>query len=383
MRVAIDLTALADHLSGIERYAGNVARQLVLLDADDDFVLLFKGAVHPSLAALGERDNVEVRVVTRAHGGKAVFSQLALPRELRRLHPDVALFLAFPCPVLYRGTAVSAIHDLCCYDCPDTMTWHSRVLWRVLDGCAARRGGRLVTVSEFSRGRIVGRYGMEAARVTVVPCGVDRGRFDPGFGAGREAEVRERYGLPGRFVLSLSTIEPRKRLDLLVAAWSELWDAGATDRDLVLAGRCGWKVDRLLDGISPAAREHVRLTGFVADDDLPVLYRMGDPFVFPSRYEGFGLPPVEAHDSGARVLCSDIPSLREVCGDRVAYFRSGDKDDLKRALVDAGRFDGMSGEPLDYSWEASARRLAEVVGSLRGGPAPATTTKTIGGHHEC
>lgn len=359
-RIAIDLTSLADNFSGIERYAANIAKSLIEQDNEDSFVLLFKESVFPWFEGLERRDNVEIRVIPRGLGGKAVFSQVTLPRVLDELHPELALFLAFPCPLTYTGSSVSAIHDLTCFDCPDTMTNRSRLYWRAAADNAVRGSKRVITVSEFSKSRIVERYAKDPGQVTVARDGVDRALFNEETGRGREAEVRERYGLPGRFVLSLSTIEPRKRLDLLVGAWGELWDEGAIERDLVLAGRKGWKVDELLAGLSEDARAHVCFTGFVEDADLPVLYRMGEPFVFPSRYEGFGLPPVEAHDSGARVLCSDIPCLKEICGDKVAYFRSGDKDDLKRALTDPHLFDGVSTEPLEYSWDVEARKVLEL-----------------------
>lgn len=361
MRVAIDLTALADNFSGIERYAACMARSILEQDDADELVLVFKDAVHPWFKGYTGRRGVELHIVPRGRGGKAVFSQVALPRELRRIAPDVALFMAFPCPLAYGGKSVSTVHDLSCHDCPDTMTVKSRLLWRMLDGHAAAGHRHVITISEFSKGRICEYYRKGSTEVSVAYCGIDRDLFDGGTGLGREAGVRERYGLPRRFVLSLSTIEPRKRLDLLVDAWGELFDEGATNHDLVLAGRKGWKMDELLADLSDGARAHVHFTGFVEDADLPVLYRMGEPFVFPSRYEGFGLPPVEAYDSGAQVLCSDIPCLKEICGDKVAYFRSGDKDDLKRKLADPHLFDRVSGEPLEYSWDSEARKVLRLL----------------------
>lgn len=364
MRIAIDLTSLADNFSGIERYAANMARSIVGQDDSDEFVLLFKEKVFPWFEGFRDRSNVELRVIPRSKGGKAIFSQFMLPRELKRLKSDLALFMAFPCPLLYDGEAISAVHDLTCFDCPDTMTGKSRTYWMAEINNVTRGRKKVLTVSQFSKSRIVERYGKDPNDVIVAYDGVDRSVFNTTFGKGTEDDVRSRYGLPRRFVLSLSTIEPRKRLDLLVAAWSELWDEGVIDRDLALAGRKGWKVDELLAGVSDEARGHIHFTGFVANKDLPVLYRMGDPFVFPSRYEGFGLPPVEAHDSGARVLCSDIPCLREICGDKAAYFRSDDKDDLKRALTDLHLFDSVSSEPMEYSWDIEARKVIKTCAGL-------------------
>lgn len=360
MKVVIDLTSLADNLSGIERYAASMAQSILRQDTSDEFVLLFKESVFPWFERFREQSNVKMRVIPRGRSGKAVFSQVTLPRQLDRLKPDLALFMAFPCPVAYRGASVSTVHDLSCHDCPDTMTIKSRLLWYTLDGQAVAGDRQVITISEFSKDRIVEHYGKDSSQVIVAFCGIDCNLFNTDVGVGGETRVRERYNLPEKFVLSLSTIEPRKRLDLLVSAWAELWDKGYMDRDLVLAGRKGWKVDELLAGMSDGMRTHVHFTGFVENSDLPILYRMADTFVFPSRYEGFGLPPVEAHNSGAHVLCSDIPCLQEICQDKVAYFKSGNMEDLKRALIDSHLFDGVSTEPLEYSWDVEAEKIMRL-----------------------
>ena len=364
MRIAIDLTALSDNFSGIERYACEMAKAMLELGTKDSFILLFKDEVYPDYAKWADDGRVSMTVIPSKGRSKLVFSQLMLPLVLWKTKADVYLFMAFPAPVLFSSKrAVSTVHDLSCWDCPQTMTTKSRLLWRVLDGRAAAGHRLVITISEFSKERICDFYGKDSSEVTVAYCGIDRGLFDTGTGVGREAEVQQYYGLPERYVLSLSTIEPRKRLDLLVAAWSQLWDVGAIDYDLVLAGRKGWKMDKLLAGVSDGAQGHIHFTGFVEERDLPVLYRMSDAFVFPSRYEGFGLPPVEAHDSGARVLCSDIECLKEICDDKVAYFRDGDVADLERALTNPRLFDGVSAEPLEYSWDVEA---SKVLGLLKG-----------------
>ncbi len=366
MKIGIDLTWLADNFTGIERYAANMAKRMVALDRVNDYVLFFKDEPFEWFANYAESGLAEVVVTPRGRGGKAVFSQLALPGVMSKAKLDLALFMSFPCPLLYGGASVSAIHDLTPYDCPDTMTGKSRLFWKAVDRKAVAGDRRVITVSEFSKGRICEHYGKSPDQVTVSYSGIDGELFNPETGRGREREVREKYGLPERYILSLSTIEPRKRLDLLVGAWAELRARGGYEADLVLAGRKGWKVDELLASLDEDALAHVHFTGFVDDADLPVLYRMSEMFVFPSRYEGFGLPPVEAHDSGANVLCSDIPCLKEVCGDKAAYFESGSKESLAAALANPGLFDAVSKERLVYDWDDAAGRVLSGL-ALTGG----------------
>lgn len=357
MRIGIDLTWLADNFTGIERYAANMAIHMIALDHENDYVLFFKDEPFQWFADYSDQGLADVVVVPRGRFGKAFFSQFVLPGVMKKESLDLALFMSFPCPFFYGGASVSTIHDLTPYDCPDTMTGKSRLFWKVLDRKAVSGNRTVITVSEFSKGRICDYYGKKPEQVIVSYSGIDDSLFNDESGKGREAEVRAKYGLPERYVLSLSTIEPRKRLDLLVESWAELRARGGYDLDLVLAGRRGWKVDELLASLDEDTLTHVHFTGFVDDRDLPVLYRMSDMFVFPSRYEGFGLPPVEAHDSGAKVLCSDIPCLKEVCGDKAAYFKSGSKEDLVAALLDTKLFEGVSAEPLVYSWEDAACRV--------------------------
>ena len=356
MRVAIDLTSLADNFSGIERYAACMTQALLKIDDSNEYVLYFKDEVHPEFSAYKTRDNVTTEVLS-SHGlGKLIFSQLILPRALYCSRTDCSLFFAFPAPLLYRGPSISTIHDLSCYDCPETMTAKSLLLWRALDRHAVSKNKRVITISQFSKDRIVSHYKINPRRVVVAYCGVNQEQFNTEAGRGREEEIRERYSLPSRYFLSLATIEPRKNLKFLIKSWAEAFSQGRIDADLVLAGRRGWKTEGLLKEIPEKVMQHIHFTGFIADSDLPVLYRESLAFVFPSRYEGFGLPPVEAMASGARVICSDIPALREICEGGAEYFSISESEDLIRCLctitVKTNAFD-----PRNYTWNTEAEKI--------------------------
>ena len=105
--------------------------------------------------------------------------------------------------------------------------------------------------------------------------------------------VKNKYSLPSQYILCLSTLEPRKNMRLLIKAYSDLWKEKKLKTDLVLAGRKGWKIDNLLNSLDDEILEHIHLTGFIEDEDLPTVYHCADVFVFPSIYEGFGIPPLE------------------------------------------------------------------------------------------
>ena len=364
MKVAIDLTSLADNFSGIERHAAELSYSLLEIDKSNTYVLVFKESVHPlfSKSDLLTRANVKVEVLPRGEHGKLYFSQIILPRELKRIGAELAVFLAFPAPVLYTGRAVSTIHDLCWHDAPETMLLKSRLYWEFLEKVNARRNVKILTISQFSKQRIVDVLHVPESKVVVTYCGVDSKLFNR-----EKAEVvsldalKVKYEIPDSYVLTLSTIEPRKNIGLLVDAWVRACQEDGYAPDLVLAGRRGWKQEALIDNVPEQLKERVHFTGFVGDDDLPSLFANSELFVFPSIYEGFGLPPIEAASCGARVLCSDIPCLKEICGEGVKYFKSGDVSDLKRALISANENDAVLPAIREYSWLDSAKTLIDGI----------------------
>lgn len=362
MRVAIDLTSLADNFSGIERYAAELSRALLNIDDKNDYIFVFKADVHPALSSVVNKDNVCIKVLPRGKMGKLFFSQLTLPFALMQLKADIAIFPAFPTPLLYVRKAISTIHDLCWLDAPETMLPKSRIYWKVLDSVNVMRNKKILTVSQFSKSRITNVYKVPEDKVVVTNCGVDSKLFNQQKAASVSfASLKEKYSLPDKYILTLSTIEPRKNISLLIEAWTKACSKFDYDRDLVLAGRKGWKQESLLECVPSTLLNRIHFTGFVANDDLPALYAHSELFVFPSVYEGFGLPPVEAAYSGARVLCSDIPCHKEICGNGVDYFKSNDCDDLLNHLLMANNSQKQYPSIRDYSWDCSAMELKKII----------------------
>jgi glycosyltransferase involved in cell wall biosynthesis len=226
----------------------------------------------------------------------------------------------------------------------------------------------VLTLSDFSKGEIVRRYCVSPDKVLVAPCAADP-RFHPLKDKARLAEVRQHYGTGEHFILCVGDLQPRKNLKTLIAAYVKLRRADTIRQKLVLVGRKAW----LYDDIFAAARmsgyqEALVFTGYVPDDDLVALYNAADLFVYPSIYEGFGLPPLEAMACGTPVVTSNTSALPEVVGDAAMTVGPLDVEALAGAiatvLASADLRARLSALGLQraatFSWEATARLIASA-----------------------
>jgi glycosyltransferase involved in cell wall biosynthesis len=247
-----------------------------------------------------------------------------VPRDLDLVHHAVTV----PIP-RFRGPTVLTIFDVQHLDLPEIFSRGERVFRRWAYEGAARHATLVVTGSEYSKGRLVESAGIEAERIEVVPLGIDHDRFRPG-PAGADAELLQPLDLPERFAVYPANLWPHKNHGRLLDGL-----ALADDRELalVLTGQGYGRLDELMAharriGIA----ERVRHLGYVERDQVPALYRAAVGMVFPSLYEGFGLPPLEAMACGCPVAASDRGSLGEVCGGAALTFDAESPEDIAAAI---------------------------------------------------
>jgi glycosyltransferase involved in cell wall biosynthesis len=273
-------------------------------------------------------------------------------------------------PVRGSIRVIVTIHDLAIVRFPQKFrawhrTWTSWLLPRVI-----RKADAVVAVSQATRNDIVQLLGVAPERITVIPCGIN-GEFSSPIDEARLQRVRERYDLPGEFLISVGAIEPRKNLVRLLQAIKLLVESEPRFRDLTLvhAGPVGWHAADVPRAVAELRLErHVRFLGFVPDDDLAALYRLARASVYPSLFEGFGLPVLESMASGCPVVTSDCSSLPEVAGDAAVLVdptsveaiadgirRVWDDEDLRRCLIDRARRRAAT-----FTWDAAARATVEL-----------------------
>jgi glycosyltransferase involved in cell wall biosynthesis len=260
--------------------------------------------------------------------------RLRLPVPVETLCGPTDLFHAsdFVLPPVARARSLLTVHDLSFLAVPDCADAGLRAyLSRVVPRSVAR-AQHVLADSASTRSDLIDRLGVAPERVTVVYPGVEE-RFRPQPGDAT-ARVRQRYQVgDGPFILGVGTLEPRKNWPGLIRAWTLMRQASGLPHRLVIAGGKGWLAQDIFTAAqaSPFSRDIV-FTGFVDDADLPALYAAAGVFAFPSRYEGFGIPVVEAMACGTPVVCADNSSLPEAAGDAALLVTAGDDGALAAAL---------------------------------------------------
>lgn len=366
MRIAIDLTALAFNFSGIERFALNISKRMIENNNEDIFCLLFCNEVYTAFQQICNKKNVEYKIVKAQKNkiSKLFMFQFSNLIALKKFKADRYVFLAFAPPLLFRDkNIVTTIHDIGYFDCPKMWKWYVTLYGKCKICLAVRHSKKLVAVSEFTKNRIREKFGYKK-NIDIVYNAIDS-RFNTNqVSKQNEENIKNKYNLPhGSFLLCLSTLEPRKNLPLLIQAYSDLKVKQQIKAELVIAGRKGWKIEHLLDNIDPQIKRTIHITGFVDDDDLPEIYKLADCFVFPSIYEGFGIPPLEAISCGTQTIVSDLFVFKETLGDAAIYFKNNDLIDLKDKILHSKKIDEsiLAKQSTLYSWDSSAKKYMEII----------------------
>lgn len=362
MRVAIDARVLGSRTGGDETYMRNVIHALATVDPGGDYTL-FLSSSRGELVSGAERMR---RMIVQPRVGR-VPNPCSIPLALARARVDVvhAVYMA---PWLYPIRVVVSVHDIAYERYPQFFPPSMVAGFRRLVPLTIRRASAVLTLSEFSKRDLVQHYHLSPEKVVVAPCAADP-IFRPVRDEARLAAVRAYYETGDRFILCVGNLQPRKNLKRLIEAYVRLRRAGATQHRLVLVGKKAW----LYDDTFVAARESgfgedLIFTDYVPDNDLVALYNAAELFVYPSIFEGFGLPPLEAMACGTPVVTSNTSSFPEVIGDAALAVDPLDAEALASAMAavlsDADLSARLSAQGLQraalFSWEETARIILNV-----------------------
>lgn len=382
MRIGIDYTAAVRQGGGIGRYTRNLVRALAKLDTRNRYTLFVAGGWGAGDGLGSWPPNFRVRSFPLSDRWLTILWQrLRLPIPIQAVTGPLDLFHSpdFVLPPTGSATSILTVHDLSFSRLPDCYVPAFQQYLQAAVSRSVRRAHWILADSESTRRDLVDRMGIDPGRSLVVYPAVE-GRFQPVQDTQLLAEVRRRYHLPERFILGLGTIQPRKNFVGLIKGFQRLLQAKGKSADLenlnlVIGGERGWLFQETLDSAAQAGLEgRVHFPGFIADEDLPALYSLARVFAFPSWYEGFGLPVLEAMASGTPVVAADNSSLPEAVGEAGLMVPAGDSDalaqalariltdkDLRQRLVQAG-FE----QARRFSWEQSAARLLQLFQACGG-----------------
>jgi glycosyltransferase involved in cell wall biosynthesis len=374
MRIAFDGTTLTPGRTGVGYYTEHLLQHLAA--RGDDEVIVLSNRPLDTTRPLPPRTLVAPASVPLP---RLVWMQTLAPRALRRLRPDVVHFTNGMVPFDSPVPTVVTIHDMSLTMYPRYHPLRRVLLNRPLVDLAAQRADAIITVSQSAKRDIMRLYGTDGRRIHVVHEAAAPS-FRPVHDRAVLDGIRRRYGLAERVILYVGTIEPRKNLPKLIAGFAQRHKSGDLPHQLVCAGPYGWlsrEVEELIERLE--IEDAVRFIGYVPFADLPALYSLAEMFVFPSIYEGFGLPVIEAMACGTPVVTGHVAALAEVAGGAVEHVERLDADQLGETMVRLARSPerrhhlsllGLQRSQA-FSWERAASETVKVYQNALSGEATA------------
>ena len=371
MRIGLDGYPLISPKTGVGHYTFELATELARLAPEHAFELIAPAPYPPEvLAHIDPIPNLRtVSVTTNLITGR--WWAVGLPRYVRRAGLDLFHGTNYEVPLRSYGRNVLTVHDLSLFTHPETHDQRIARRSRRRLPIMLRSAARIITPTEAIKRELIDRFKLDANIVIVTPE-APRKAFRP-MPAGQTAEVKQRLGIANDFILCVGTIEPRKNLLTLVRAFAELLRNTGHRPQLIIAGPKGWLTAEFDRAVAEADfGDRLRLIGYVGDDDLRALYSSCKAFVYPSLYEGFGLPPLEAMACGAPVVASRIAAHVETLGAHAYLVEPTDERALAKVIVmlleNQNERNRLSQSGIEhaaqFSWEKTAKLTLKIYEGL-------------------
>ncbi len=378
--VVIDIRLLGKKRTGDEMVFFHLTKEVLRIGEGYRYVLLTDDVEPGAIAVLAERlgcaGNSHARIISLPSRNRFVWNLWTLPRYLFRntidvFHTQYILPLCLP-----RRTKVAVhIHDVSFRAYPELIGWKDRFFLWLLIPRSLRRAARVIVPSQFTKDEIMRYYGTDPEKITVVPNSLGEEFLETvPDDQERDHDIRKKYHLPGRFIIAVGTLQPRKNIPFLIEAFAVLHKR-LPDMKLVLVGnRDAHHIDPDIDRVIAThhLEEAVMFPGFVDKADLPYVIRLATAFALPSLYEGFGIPMLEAMSQDVPVAAADIPSLRETGGEAAAYFDPASlascAEKLYTLCTDQKCRQSLQGAGKErikhYSWQKSATLLLDIYSKI-------------------
>jgi len=372
MRFSVDAHAIGRHLTGNEVYVRNLLQGFAALDQSSEFIAYLSQSRNGAEAAVPERF-----MQRRVSANSLKRLGVDLPRRLSEDRPDL-VHVQYTAPLACPVPIVVSVHDISFLEHPEYFPWPRALQLRLTVRRTIKRAARVITPSEFSRKRLLDAYHPDPSKVAVVPIAMSPTfrpiARDPAF-----RWVAQRFNIREPFVLTVGDLQPRKNQIGLIEAFEELVLTNSQlPHHLVIVGKDTWFSDRIVEAAKTSRiADRIVFTGFVNDDELLHLYNACELMVFPSFYEGFGIPILEAMACGRAVACSNTASMPEVANAAALLFDPEKRSEIVRAMRDVlldvelrVRMERMSLHRASlFTWERTAERTLAIYHEVAGAQA--------------
>lgn len=376
LKIAIDVRTINKPRSGVGYYVTNLVEQLRAIDQENSYCLISNDArFDTTLACSPNFNHCHTVISNENHMVGDLWENTYLPRQLMSRGIDVFHGPAFMIP-LYKGDlkTVATIHDIVAYILPRTIPMKYSLYMKALIGQVVKKADRLISVSESTKQDLVRWLGVPEGKISVVPQGVGSEFHPPLPGEEDRGElVRKKFGIRGDFFLFVGNLEPRKNLIRIMQAFELARDKTGRDLQLVICGKQGWLYDDILAAYERIRRDsEIVLTNYVDEADRLWLYQNTRTFLFPTLYEGFGMPVLEAMACGAPVITSNVSSFPEICGDAALLVDPYDVKGIADAILALEKSPDLRSSLREkglervkqYTWRETAARTLDVYRSV-------------------
>lgn len=377
MHIVINGLLLSSRPSGIGQYILHLVQAMIpQLQVQERLTLLVPEDLDRASLPFASGENLDilhVPVPSNKPARRILWEQTTLPGLAERWRASLLFSPAYALPVRLRIPGVVTVHDLAFMRYADVHPRPNRMYLTWITRLSVKRAERIIAVSESTKQELVELLAVPSHKIAVIHNGVSS-RFRRA-AQSEVLRIRERYELPEKYILYVGNIEPRKNLPLLLQAFDQLKSHADIPHQLVILGQRAWlhgAVDNTWQGLKSKAA--IRFTGYVPADDLPALYSGAEVFVYPSLYEGFGLPILEAMACGTPVITSSTSSMPEVAGDAAELVDPHSVDALSNALLHLLK-DGRRRHELvqkglrraaEFTWDRTSRLTLELLRAVTG-----------------
>jgi glycosyltransferase involved in cell wall biosynthesis len=381
MKITFDAHPLVEKFkSGIGMYEYNIIKSLIDMFPEDSYYYNFF-SVSDTIDKINElkyfdKGFSKIHVCDKLSYGtyKAIWNLIPLKyQRFFNYKSDISHFFNYMLPPGVHGKKIITVYDMVYKAYPEVVRFKTKTMLNLGLKKSIKNSDKIITISEFSKSEIIKYFPECEDKIDIVYCGVDYDLFRPISNEQAITNVKNKYGITGQYLLYLGTLEPRKNIERLIEAYSKILKDVSDPPTLVISGGKGWMYDTIFEKVNELnISSNIIFTGYIDKHHIPILLSGAVAFIFPSLYEGFGLPVLEAMACGTPVITSNLSSLPEVVGDAAIlvdpYSVEAICEAIIKVTIDEALRESLSKKGIDrsklFSWDAAALKLHRIYEGL-------------------